>query len=289
MLCGRYPFHDSDPSQLFCKIRLGQFHVPPSLSPLVRCLIRSLLRKDPTERLTAQDVLASKWFKHMRHPSSNYSRYHLAISNLELLERSYSQLANQTNRQSTNQLANPSQASNSNRPSPAASRTIVAQAQTDVSISLRDGPISRQHTMPLNLTVGLPSTLNGSEQSTSSIRPLTFSSLATAPAQPRSSRSADPIQPTQSIQSAPSSTRNSLIHSPAAGLIGAIRQTSYLRSAVSRNSLRVSASLSALQASPYYLPLGRGEPINFNSDQRVPDLESANDLNSLYPNTSILY
>lgn len=62
MLVGRYPFHDSDPSALFGKIRRGQFSVPPVLSPKARCLIKNLLRRDPLERLSADQILKHPWF-----------------------------------------------------------------------------------------------------------------------------------------------------------------------------------------------------------------------------------
>lgn len=62
MLVGRYPFHDSDPSLLFGKIRRGLFQIPNSVSPLAKCLINSLLRVDVAERLTSEELLASNWF-----------------------------------------------------------------------------------------------------------------------------------------------------------------------------------------------------------------------------------
>lgn len=62
MLVGRYPFHDKDPSVLFGKIRQGKFTVPDSVSPQAKCLIRSLMRVEPSERLTAQEVLEHPWF-----------------------------------------------------------------------------------------------------------------------------------------------------------------------------------------------------------------------------------
>lgn len=62
LLVGRYPFHDSDPGALFAKIRRGHFTVPESLSARARCLIRSLLRRDPRDRLTAEEVLGHPWF-----------------------------------------------------------------------------------------------------------------------------------------------------------------------------------------------------------------------------------
>lgn len=63
MLVGRYPFHDSDPTALFGKIRRGTYSVPDHLSSRAKCLIRSLLRKEPLERLTAEEVPDHPWFK----------------------------------------------------------------------------------------------------------------------------------------------------------------------------------------------------------------------------------
>lgn len=63
LLVGRYPFHDSDPTALFSKIRRGQFCIPDHISPKARCLIRSLLRREPSERLTAPEILLHPWFE----------------------------------------------------------------------------------------------------------------------------------------------------------------------------------------------------------------------------------
>ncbi|XP_013409915.1 tribbles homolog 2-like [Lingula anatina] len=63
MLFGRYPFHDTEPSALFRKILRGQYNVPETVSSKARCLIRSLLRQDPSERLTADEVLRHPWFR----------------------------------------------------------------------------------------------------------------------------------------------------------------------------------------------------------------------------------
>ncbi|XP_051827044.1 tribbles homolog 1 [Antechinus flavipes] len=68
LLVGRYPFHDSDPSALFSKIRRGQFCIPDHISPKARCLIRSLLRREPSERLTAPEVLLHPWFESVLEP-----------------------------------------------------------------------------------------------------------------------------------------------------------------------------------------------------------------------------
>lgn len=68
MLVGRYPFHDPDPATLFSKIRRGQCCLPEGLSPKAKCLLHSLLRKEPSERLTAAELLAHPWF---HRPSSS--------------------------------------------------------------------------------------------------------------------------------------------------------------------------------------------------------------------------
>lgn len=62
ILVGRYPFHDPDPATLFSKIRRGHCCLPESLSPRAKCLLRSLLRKEPWDRLTAAEVLIHPWF-----------------------------------------------------------------------------------------------------------------------------------------------------------------------------------------------------------------------------------
>eukprot|EP00088_Acartia_fossae_P016254 TRINITY_DN19098_c0_g1_i1.p1 TRINITY_DN19098_c0_g1~~TRINITY_DN19098_c0_g1_i1.p1 ORF type:complete len:592 (-),score=137.63 TRINITY_DN19098_c0_g1_i1:82-1857(-) len=64
MLVGRYPFHGAEHSGLFAKIRRGQFSLPDHLSSRAKCLIRCLLRREPEERLTTDDVLVHPWLTH---------------------------------------------------------------------------------------------------------------------------------------------------------------------------------------------------------------------------------
>ncbi|XP_044751078.1 tribbles homolog 2 [Coccinella septempunctata] len=61
MLAGRYPFNDMEHSLLFAKISRGHFTIPECLSSRARCLIRSLLRRDPSERITSEDILFHPW------------------------------------------------------------------------------------------------------------------------------------------------------------------------------------------------------------------------------------
>ncbi|XP_065163714.1 tribbles homolog 2 [Atheta coriaria] len=61
MLVGRYPFNDSEHASLFAKISRGQFVIPECLSTRARCLIRALLRKTPSERITSEDIFHHPW------------------------------------------------------------------------------------------------------------------------------------------------------------------------------------------------------------------------------------
>uniref|UniRef100_F7B5N7 Tribbles homolog 2 n=1 Tax=Ciona intestinalis TaxID=7719 RepID=F7B5N7_CIOIN len=74
LLVGRYPFHESDPRALFVKISRGHFSLPDTLSSEARNLIRSLLKKNPSERLSSQEILDHPWLKRLDSlPLSLYS------------------------------------------------------------------------------------------------------------------------------------------------------------------------------------------------------------------------
>lgn len=81
MLIGRYPFHDVEPSALFGKIRRGQYSVPDTISSRAKCLIRSMLRLEPRERLTAPEILQHPWLKGGILPHSTSSKHHSKDSN----------------------------------------------------------------------------------------------------------------------------------------------------------------------------------------------------------------
>ena len=68
MLIGRYPFQESEPITLFKKIRLGKYSIPSHLSGKAKCLIRNLLRREASDRLTAEETLLHPWLK--QNPSS---------------------------------------------------------------------------------------------------------------------------------------------------------------------------------------------------------------------------
>ncbi|KFV17260.1 Tribbles 1, partial [Tauraco erythrolophus] len=67
-LVGRYPFHDSDPSTLFSKIRRGQFCIPDHVSPKARCLIRSLLLLVGRYPFHDSDPSTLPWFEAVLEP-----------------------------------------------------------------------------------------------------------------------------------------------------------------------------------------------------------------------------
>lgn len=62
-VCCRYPFNDSSHGSLFVKISRGQYSLPEWLGPRARCLLRALLRREPHERLDADDVLHHPWLR----------------------------------------------------------------------------------------------------------------------------------------------------------------------------------------------------------------------------------
>ncbi|XP_063329704.1 tribbles homolog 3 [Pelmatolapia mariae] len=76
MLIGRYPFQDTQPAALFAKIRRGAFSLPDWMSPEAKCLIGCMLRKSPTERLTASELPMHPWLTKPRMPHSNMHKMH---------------------------------------------------------------------------------------------------------------------------------------------------------------------------------------------------------------------
>jgi len=64
MLIGRYPFHDTEAAALFTKIRRGLYSIPDTISSRAKCLIKNLLRRNPRERLRAEDIISHPWFSH---------------------------------------------------------------------------------------------------------------------------------------------------------------------------------------------------------------------------------
>ncbi|XP_066524286.1 tribbles homolog 2-like isoform X2 [Hoplias malabaricus] len=61
ILVGHYPFRDLESNILFCKIQRCDFILPEFLSPKAKCLIQNIFRVDPSERLTAPEILDHPW------------------------------------------------------------------------------------------------------------------------------------------------------------------------------------------------------------------------------------
>ena len=73
MLLGRYPFHDREPGVLFGKIRKVDFALPDTISSRAKCLIRNLLRFDPSERLSPRQILQHPWFNSRSRIHASYA------------------------------------------------------------------------------------------------------------------------------------------------------------------------------------------------------------------------
>ncbi|XP_068598710.1 tribbles homolog 2-like [Brachionichthys hirsutus] len=76
MLIGRYPFQDTQPAALFTKICHGVFCLPDWLSLQAKCLIGCMLRKSPTERLEASELLTHPWLISPCKPHHNMYKRH---------------------------------------------------------------------------------------------------------------------------------------------------------------------------------------------------------------------
>lgn len=70
ILVGRHPFTHTNLTGLYKRIQKCKFNLPELLSPKAKCLICSILRPDPAERLTAEEILSHPWFS-----STSYSQY----------------------------------------------------------------------------------------------------------------------------------------------------------------------------------------------------------------------
>lgn len=77
ILYGRYPFYDTTPARLFAKIRHAQIHLTEEagISFEARSLIRCLLRREPSERPTALEILAHPWLQSGDRPKPNPRRF----------------------------------------------------------------------------------------------------------------------------------------------------------------------------------------------------------------------
>lgn len=135
MLVGRYPFHGQEHTGLFAKIRRGQFTLPDSISSRAKCLIRCLLRKDPTQRLTTEDVLIHPWVT-LATPTSaschaSSSRESRRVSSSNLTHPVPSSAGHQTGGSGSNGGTNHSGGSGSNGAGPQQTPQMLAGVTTN--------------------------------------------------------------------------------------------------------------------------------------------------------------
>ena len=68
MLCGRLPFDDDFIPALFKKINAGNFTTPSFVSQGARQIINKMLRVNPMQRLTIQEIRQDPWFNENLEP-----------------------------------------------------------------------------------------------------------------------------------------------------------------------------------------------------------------------------
>lgn len=63
MVCGHLPFHDSNEKALFTKITNGIFEVPSYITSTCKDLICRILRLNPSERITLDEIKNHGWIR----------------------------------------------------------------------------------------------------------------------------------------------------------------------------------------------------------------------------------
>lgn len=63
LLVGTPPFETLNMQKTFKRIEVGEYYMPKNLSPEAKDLIRRMLRKDPQERISLNDVLSHPFFQ----------------------------------------------------------------------------------------------------------------------------------------------------------------------------------------------------------------------------------
>lgn len=62
LLCGNPPFETLDLKETYKSIKEVRYSLPPSLSPAAQKLISAILQKNPSNRLTLDQILAHEYF-----------------------------------------------------------------------------------------------------------------------------------------------------------------------------------------------------------------------------------
>jgi serine/threonine protein kinase len=71
LLSGKYPFNDDDMYVLFRKIRLTEFVIPDTFGPNLTNIIRKMLIKDPSKRISICDIRKHSWYIKMMNKFSD--------------------------------------------------------------------------------------------------------------------------------------------------------------------------------------------------------------------------
>ena len=85
LLAGRLPFDDEDLVTLLNKVKLGDFEIPDAVDPLAKDLIRRMLQKDVSKRITIPDIQIHPFYrsrepKHVDHKMPNLNEIARPIS-----------------------------------------------------------------------------------------------------------------------------------------------------------------------------------------------------------------
>ena len=70
MLCGHLPFCDSDTHTLYKKVIACNYKIPGHVSGGARNLIENLLVKNPSERMSIEDIKGHEWFNSLPPPTA---------------------------------------------------------------------------------------------------------------------------------------------------------------------------------------------------------------------------
>lgn len=72
LLCGNPPFETLDLKETYKCIKEVKYTLPPSLSTAAQKLISAILQKNPSDRLTLDQILAHEYFSKVGHCSTLY-------------------------------------------------------------------------------------------------------------------------------------------------------------------------------------------------------------------------
>ncbi|KAA8898167.1 hypothetical protein DIURU_005022 [Diutina rugosa] len=86
LLSGHLPFDDENIRKLLLKVQRGKFDMPPNLSPLAKDLISRMLRVDPDQRITTDEIFAHPLLSKYGYGRSSRNRQGPAYYDLPAIE-----------------------------------------------------------------------------------------------------------------------------------------------------------------------------------------------------------